>query len=44
MSVPPIVRTAREEDCALIFEMVRELADDERLSGWSLWRVADTSL
>jgi diamine N-acetyltransferase len=32
MSVPPLVRAAREEDCAPIFEMVRELAEYERLS------------
>ncbi len=32
MSVPPLIRAACEEDCALIFEMVRELADYERLS------------
>ncbi|MDB5641263.1 MAG: family N-acetyltransferase [Hyphomicrobiales bacterium] len=32
MSLPPLVRAAREEDCALIFEMVRELADYERLT------------
>ena len=32
MSVQPLVRAAREEDCAIIFEMVRELAEYERLS------------
>ena len=44
MSVPPLIRAACEEDCALIFEMVRELADYERLSGEALGRLADTSL
>ena len=32
MSVQPLVRPAREEDCATVFEMVRELAEYERLS------------
>lgn len=33
MSVQPLVRAAREEDCAAVFEMVCELAEYERLSG-----------
>ena len=44
MSVPPLIRAACAEDCALIFEMVRELADYEGLSGEALGRLADTSL
>jgi GNAT superfamily N-acetyltransferase len=32
MSVPPLVRAARAEDCAALFDMVRELAEFESLT------------